>query len=269
MQEQQKKLNQVGHLTQLNKQELKKCPKCGDYQEYLREAMIFKRIEAFPAKILIVDCYCQREAKKKIVELSKKKQESFRLMEKYKAAAIPPRFLEWNFKKVDESENKDECQKYIDCFDINLLAGKGIFLIGDNGMGKSTLCYCMMKELISKGYTARIVSFKQIIRELQSTNDNKSIKSYNQVMKDFLQFDFTVIDDFGRETYTENQLSVAFEFINEMNKNMKCIAITANPEMISVMKSNQFKFKEQFEAVLDRLNEMCTTTLIFKGKSLR
>lgn len=268
MQERTKQINQVGHLTQINKQELKKCPDCGDYQEFLRKAMIFKGTEAFPEKILKKLCYCQEQNQNKILNIMLKKQENTLLMEKY-TDAIPPRFINWDFSKVDESENKKACEEYVNCFDINLLTGKGLFLIGDMGRGKSTLCYCMTKGLISNGYTARVDSLKNIIRKLQETNKDSSKKTYNQVLKDYLKFDFTGIDDFGRETYTEKQLSVVFDFINEMNKNKKCIAISANPESIAFMKSKKFQFKEQFEAILDRLNEMCTTTLFFKGETFR
>lgn len=190
-------------------------------------------------------------------------------MEKYKSSEIPPRFLNWDFSRVDDSENKKACLQYVDCFDLNLLSGRGLLLVGKKGRGKSTLCYCMMKELINKRYTARIVSFGRIIRELQATNSEKSTKNFDEIIKDLLKFDFTVIDDFGRETYTDKQLAVAFEFINEMNKHMKCVALTANPDRIAFLKSNEFKYHEEFQVILDRLDEMCKMTLIFEGDSFR
>ena len=248
---------------------LKKCEKCGDFKEFLRQKIEVKGILIADERILPQQCYCEKEEEKKQAEIAQKQADQQKLMEKYNAANIPPRFLNWDFSKVDESENKKVCQKYVDCFDINLLAGKGLYLVGNIGTGKSTLCYCIIKELIKKGYTARIVSFKEIIRELQATNAQNSKKTYDEVMRDFLKFDFTVIDDFGRETYTENQLTTAFEFVNEMNKNLKCVAVTANPEIIAYMKSDDFKHKAAFKAILDRLGQMADTVLSFDGNSLR
>jgi hypothetical protein len=51
---------------------------------------------------------------------------------------------------------------------------------------------------------------------------------------------------------------------------MKCLCITANPEMIKRLKDpNRFNYSEEFIAILDRLNEMCKITLVFEGESFR
>lgn len=255
----------------MNKKDgLKICPKCGDYQEYIREEVSFKGIIAFPEKILPQECYCQRKEQEKTEAEDRKKKETALLMEKFKVSEIPPRFLNWNFNTVDDSENKKVCQKYVDCFDINILAGNGLFLIGTKGTGKTTLTVCMLKELIKQGHSALIIGFREVLNRITATYAPNSLKNQRQVMDELLKFDFLVFDDFGREAYTEKQIELAFWVIDELNKNMKCVAITANPEMIARLKDKrEFKYAEQFIAILDRLNEMCKTVLKFEGKSFR
>lgn len=223
-----------------------------------------------PSKIMRKDCYCQRKALEKKEQQDKKNRENAALMERYRAAEIPPRFLNWDFKTVDDTENKRICEQYVKTFDINLLAGNGIFMIGTKGLGKTTLAICIQKELIKKGYTALVISFREILNRVLATRSPGSLKTQRQVMDELLKFDFIILDDFGRETYTDKQIELAFFIVDEMNKFKKCVAITANPEMIEKLKDrNRFNYAEEFIAILDRLNEMCKLTLVFEGTSLR
>lgn len=193
-------------------------------------------------------------------------------MKYYKAAEIPPLFLRWDFSNIERKDNRTNiefCESYVNCFESNLLTTTGIFMVGDVGTRKSTLAYCMVKELIKKGYSARVVSFGKIIRELQSTYSPNCLKTYDDVLNDLIKFDFTVIDDLavmiGANSYTDKQLQVALDFIDLMSTHCKCVAITANSHNIHTMK----RYGDKFTPMLDRLNQMCNKTLVFSGNSYR
>lgn len=79
-----------------------------------------------------------------------------------------------------------------------------------------------------------------------------------------LQFDFVVLDDIGREKYTETRLEIAFRIIDKLLNHKIPVAFTANPEMIEKLKGIP-----DYNAILDRLNEMCEIKLTFKGESFR
>ncbi|KKQ09717.1 MAG: hypothetical protein US20_C0005G0037 [Candidatus Pacebacteria bacterium GW2011_GWF1_36_5] len=261
--------NQDGHLTLINNN-LKKCPKCDDYQEFLREEIRINDLILSPPRVMKQLCYCQKQQLEKQEKEKKQAKQKSLLMDRYKAAEIPPRFLNWDFSTIDDTENKKECQKYVDCFDMNLLTGNGLFMIGTKGRGKTTLAICILKELINNGYTAMIISFTEILNRITATYTPGSLIKQSQIIDDLLKFDFLILDDIGRESYTDKRMELAFEIVDKLNKNKKCIAITANPEMIEKLKDPaRFKFSDEFKAILDRLDEMCKTVLTFNGTSFR
>ena len=79
-----------------------------------------------------------------------------------------------------------------------------------------------------------------------------------------LKFDFVVLDDIGREKYTETRLELVFKIVDKLISHKIPVSITANPEMISKLK----KIPE-FNAIFDRLNAACQLKFEFSGQSYR
>jgi DNA replication protein DnaC len=180
--------NQDTPLTLTNN--LKKCGICGDYQEFIREEIKVKGQVVIPAKVLKKFCYCQEQAYKKIEADKKRQEENAKLLERYKVADLPPRFINWSFDskepyKIADSDNKTACIQYVDCFDVHLLAGTGIFMVGEKGLGKTTMAVSLLKELLKNNYTGLIIPFREIINRVQATNDKNSLRTQRQVLDEF------------------------------------------------------------------------------------
>lgn len=259
---------QAGHLTLMSKP--KQCDTCGKDLEYFRPAVIVGGEEIMPARTMKCICDCEKARIEKAIKLKEEEKAKAKLIEKYKAAKIPPRYADFNFKNIVLEGQKEIAINYCDNFELNRLAGLGMFFIGSKGTGKTTLAICMLKDLLSKGYSAVCMNFSEILDRLFIATDYKTTKSKSEVLEEIMQFDFIILDDFGREAYSPKMLELAFLFVDALNKQKKCIVITANPEMITLLKDRKrFAYAEQFGAILDRLDECCQRTVEFEGISKR
>ena len=77
-------------------------------------------------------------------------------------------------------------------------------------------------------------------------------------------FDFVVLDDIGRETYTDKRKENVFRIIDTLMNYKVVTAFTANPEMIVKLKTIP-----ELNAALDRLKDMCPIKFEFRGESYR
>jgi DNA replication protein DnaC len=238
---------------------MRKCYYCE--KEYVEYNIVIKPL-GINRTVLVPDCECQEIEYKK----QKKKEEQERtkqiLASKFENSLLTPFFQEKDFCKLDKSEIKDKIIDYVNTFDR--YKSTSIMFIGDVGTGKTTLLACACKELVFKGHNCLFIKMSNLLDKFinacsfDNDDSSKKLKSW------LLKFDFIVIDDFGREKYTEKRLEIAFDIIDDLLNYKKCIGITANPEMIAKLKRIP-----DFEAILDRLNEMCGIKHTFTGKSFR
>ena len=79
-----------------------------------------------------------------------------------------------------------------------------------------------------------------------------------------VKFDFIVLDDLGRENYTDRRKEIAYRIIDTILNYEVPAAFTANPEMITRLKKI-----DDWGAMLDRLKDICAMQIVFKGESQR
>lgn len=238
---------------------MSKCLECG--KPYRAEKFTVQGYN-IDKTIEVADCDCEAKAfEAKQCEIDKQHKKLI-LSQKFENSLLTPFFQEKEFKKLPESEIKTKLKKYIEEF--NPKTSKGIIFIGDVGTGKTTLLACTCKELILKGYSCLFIKMSNLLDKFISACSFDSAESAEKLKYWLLQFDFIVIDDLGREKYTEKRLEIAFDIIDDLMNYKKCIGITANQDMIAKLK----KIPE-FGAILDRLYEMCVIQQRFKGESFR
>lgn len=238
---------------------MRKCSFCG--KEYKKHEINIKSWD-LTRVVEVADCECEElarvEAETKRISDNKKRL----LAQKFENSLLTPFFQEKDIKKLDDSKIKQEVIKYIDNF--NPRTSTSIMFIGDVGTGKTTLLACLCKELILKGYTCLFIKMSVLLDKFINACSFECEDTAEKLKSWLLKYDFIVIDDFGREKYTEKRLEIAFDIIDDLMNYKKCIGITANPEMIAKLKNIP-----DFKAILDRLNEMCKLQHTFKGESYR
>lgn len=236
---------------------LKKCEFCG--KEYIEKTFTILGVEK---TINVAQCNCFEENDKKR-KLEKEKEEKKLILEKkFQNSMMSPYFLEKRFKNIPFSKEKTICQKYALEFEPH--KSKGMSLIGSVGTGKTTLLACVCNELITKGYNCLFTQLSDLLDKFIIARRSKNELAESNLMYWLLQFDFVVLDDIGREKYTETRLEIAFKIIDKLLNNKIPVAFTANPEMIEKLKGIP-----DYNAILDRLNEMCEIKFTFKGESYR
>lgn len=179
----------------------------------------------------------------------------------FKNSMITPFFQEKTFKNLKETPEIKRCKEYVNNFRPK--ASKGIQMFGEPGTGKTTALAAVCNELLSKEYSCLFTPLSTLLDKFS----NYSYEHYGDItgLLDWLvTFDFVVLDDIGRETYTDKRKENVFRIIDTLLNYKVVTAFTANPNMIVKLKSIP-----ELEAALDRLKDMCPIKFEFKCNSYR
>lgn len=236
------------------------CPYCG--KEYkLFEFTVFQTKKM---KRYCPDCNCQELEEQKENQQKREDLKNKHLQKLFDNSMISPIFKDKRFSNLNsniESAIFTECKKYV--LEFVPKKSKGMQMIGSIGTGKTTLLAAICNELIQKDYKCLFTTLSSLLDKFSKySHDNNG--DIAPLLHWLCEFDFVVLDDIGRETYTDKRKETVFRIIDTLLNYKVVTAFTANPEMISKLK----KIPE-LEAALDRLQGICELKFEFKGKSLR
>lgn len=207
------------------------------------------------------NCNCLEDIKQKKLTERRKKLKIEKTEKIFNNSMMTPFFREKTFDELEQTAEILRCKEYADNFIPN--ESNGIQMIGNPGTGKTTALAAICNELISQGYNCLFTPLSTLLDKFSSHSYSNSgdITGLLEWLKDF---DFVVLDDIGRETYTDKRKENAFRIIDTLMNYKVVTAFTANPEMIIKLKSIQ-----ELSAALDRLKDMCTIKIEFHGESRR
>lgn len=231
------------------------------YCQYCKSLMLAEKIEY---RSPFGDRYhynyiCPKNCEEKIKQ-RKENRERYRNAKKvWNKAGFTREGIGWTLAKMT-CENIEYLREYARTFNR---FSKALVLKGYQGTGKTLSSECIAKELTHRGKKVRITNMSEINLEL-----NQALRKdrYKEYMKEILDLDLIVIDDFGREQYTtEKSLENVFQFFNTLTKERKPYIVSINPEMLAIIAE-----KPQLSACLDRFrNSERVKVLSFEGKSFR
>jgi DNA replication protein DnaC len=150
----------------------------------------------------------------------------------------------------------DEIKRYIDDIDENLAAGRGVWLFGDPGTGKTTLAMLVSKIALERGHSVAIYSLPKLLARIRRTYDAEpGGDNYLSFFERLTSIDLLHIDDLGAEKRSDWVLEQLYALINERYEEQRSILVTTNLD--------EAELKGQIgHRTVSRLVEMCSTCMV-------
>lgn len=259
-----------------------KCEYCGKEYKYHEKKSRFGYKGFFP----ICDCFKKRE------EISNRKKEGIELksaIKRIKYCGIGERFKNKTFSNFDKSKNINPyniCYDYAKNIKKYIENGKGLFLTGNVGTGKTHLVVAIIDYIARmfkgrfkdvtyrEGIINRVISGAVIYRITFTTaidmlskikfsfnRKYKEDKTTEEIIEKFKDCELLIIDDLGPEKATEWVQEIFYSIIDYRYRELKPTIITTNLTDIEI--------KEKLsERLISRIYEMCKGVK-FKGKDYR
>lgn len=239
-----------------NKPEIRKCDFCGKPYEWY-ELKVLNRT----SKVLVPACNCMDVEEKRKEAEKKAIHDKEILAKKFENSLMTPFFRNKTFDNLQKNEHYRLCFKYAVEFNPN--EHQGILMIGNPGTGKTSLLAAICNNLITRGYNCLFITFSALLDKFMK-HSYENAGDISTLLNWLVKFDFIAIDDIGRENYTDRRKEIAFRIIDTILNYQITAGFTANPEMITKLQNIP-----DWEAILDRLKDICVVQMSFKGQSLR
>lgn len=176
------------------------------------------------------------------------------------ASVIPSRYRGVSFERPPVSDMARDLQtkaavgavrSFIDELDDRLDGGRGLWLFGDTGTGKTTLAMLVSKSALEAGRSVAIYSLPKLLAHIRRTYDSEpGGDSYLAFFERLTSVDLLHIDDLGAEKRSDWVLEQLYALINERYEAQRSLLVTTN------LRHEQLE--EQIGGrTVSRLNEMC------------
>jgi DNA replication protein DnaC len=182
--------------------------------------------------------------------LKAKRKQSRRL-----GTGIPKRFRGVGFDRQPIADMDPALTREIRVFvrdvNANLDKGRGLWLFGDVGTGKTSLAMLVSKAALDAGRSVAIYSMPRLLSDIKETYEDSSERSYMQLFERLVGVDLLHIDDLGAEKRTEWVLEQLYSIINERWQEQRSIVVTTNLVDVDELRA------QIGPRTVSRLHEMC------------
>jgi DNA replication protein DnaC len=144
-----------------------------------------------------------------------------------------------------------------------LAAGRGLWLMGDVGTGKTTLAMLVSKSALEADHTVAIYSLPRLLSRIRRTYDAEAgEQGYLEFFDRLTSVDLLHLDDLGAEKSSDWVLEQLYSIVNERYETQRSMLVTTNLD--------QAQLEEQIGArTVSRLVEICGDPLPMFGDDHR
>jgi DNA replication protein DnaC len=182
------------------------------------------------------------------------------------SSVIPPRYRGVSFDRPPVSDMQrdlqtkaavSDVQKFIENLDERLGQGRGLWLFGDTGTGKTTLAMLVSKAALEAGKTVAIYSLPKLLARIRRTYDSEpGGEGYLSFFERLTSVDLLHIDDLGAEKRSDWVLEQLYALINERYEAERSVLVTTNLD--------HRELEEQIgPRTVSRLAQMCEAVDVF------
>jgi DNA replication protein DnaC len=183
-------------------------------------------------------------------------------------SVIPPKYRGVSFDRPPVSDlgpaAVETIRAYAADLSENLRAGRGIWLMGDVGTGKTTLAMLVSRLALEAGHTVAIYSLPRLLSRIRRTYDAEAgEQSYLEFFERLTSVDLLHLDDLGAEKSSDWVLEQLYAIVNDRYETQRSIVVTTNLQ--------EPELREQIgERTVSRLAEICDQYVIpLYGADLR
>lgn len=145
---------------------------------------------------------------------------------------------------------------YLRNLDQRLEEGRGLWLYGDVGTGKTTLAMLVSKTALEAGRSVAIYSLPRLLAEIRDTYEEGSRHSYTDLLDRLAEVDLLHVDDVGTEKTSAWVLEQLYAIVNARYEEQRSIVLTTNLDREALA--------EQINPrTVSRLEEMCEELPLF------
>jgi DNA replication protein DnaC len=145
---------------------------------------------------------------------------------------------------------------YLRNLDQRLDEGRGLWLYGDVGTGKTTLAMLVSKTALEAGRSVAIYSLPRLLAEIRDTYEEGSRHSYTGLLDRLAEVDLLHVDDVGTEKTSPWVLEQLYAIVNARYEEQRSIVLTTNLDREALA--------EQINPrTVSRLEEMCEELPLF------
>jgi DNA replication protein DnaC len=176
------------------------------------------------------------------------------------ASVIPARFRGVSFDRPPvtdvDSTAVTAVREFVTDLRPNLEQGRGLWLMGSVGTGKTTLAMLVSKAALEAGRSVAIYSLPRLLARIRRTYDAQAgEQSYLEFFERLTSVDLLHIDDLGAEKRTDWVLEQLYAIVDERYESQRSIVATTNLD--------ERDLKEQIgERTVSRLVEICGDYMI-------
>ena len=154
-------------------------------------------------------------------------------------------------------------RSWVDDLEANLAAGRGLWLMGDTGTGKTTLAMLVSKAALEDSRSVAIYSLPKLLARIRQTYDAEpGGDSYLTFFERLTSVDLLHIDDLGAEKRSDWVLEQLYALVNERYEAQRSMLVTTNLD--------QRELEEQIGSrTVSRLVEICGDPLPLFGPDRR
>lgn len=116
-----------------------------------------------------------------------------------------------------------------DFIDRYPLVEKGLFFLGNPGVGKTHLTVAILKQLmIEKGVPCLFCSYQELLRQIRDSYNPVSLSTESEVVRPVLETDVVAIDDLGAERISDWVEDTVTYILNYRYAQKKITLLTSN-----------------------------------------